>query len=125
MEHKPSILDLKVKHSKNGHIHYITLPSGAIYCTKSSSWLPSKPEDYDVHQERPVLPEDLIHLVVHGLVPPNDFEALKAKGMVDGSTQALWDKMETLRKFVAAKKQPPKTFEDLDWSGLNLGDKHG
>ena len=123
MDYKPSILDYKVRHTPDNVIKYVVTPSGGCYATHSEQWMEDRPTDWDAHAERPVLPEDLLHLVVHGLVPFNDYEALKDKGMVDATTQKVWHNMQKLRDFLAEKQKPEipeMEYGDLDWSGVDL-----
>jgi hypothetical protein len=121
VDYTPSVLSFNVLFNKNSPMRYIEGPFG-VYCTQQSKWLDGRPADWDSHEKRSVLPEDLVHLIAHGLLPSNDYEALKEKGLIDGTAQKVYESMEKLREFILQQEEEERRRPVMGYNYMNFDD---
>jgi len=116
---EPDVLHTQVIESKNGDPLFYLLPNDRCFDVEQGAWLSNVPSFVAELQARPMNREDLVPMIIHGLVDPQSFAALKERKLVSNVVVRLYDQMNQQQELV---KSVDSVDSDEGYDLFNDGD---
>ncbi len=121
-EGEPGVLSAEVIESKNGDPLFY-LMSDRCFDVEQGMWLSNVPGFVSELQSRPMTKDDLVPMIIHGLVDPESFAALKERGLISNVVGRLYEQVNTqqdlAKSFDADSGDNYDLFDDGDFDDNN------
>lgn len=108
---EPAILHSQVIESKGGDPLFYLLPDDHCFDVEQGSWLPNVPSFVAELQARPMTRDDLVPMIIHGLIDSESFAALQSRGLVSKVVARLYEQVTAQQDL--SKSFDPSSMDDF------------